>query len=406
MRTMNRTGVATTVTVGAVCMMLLAPSVGDAQIIIPTNPQLPRIRAYKALDLGVAGDAGALNNQAGVDVTATFEVRRFIQGVQRNIPVIHTIDDACRDRMDIDDEPGIALSINDSRIVVGRKDGDAFEWFPSQCPNVVQLGSLPRLPSFLGAQANANNGTRDAVGFTSIVSQSLTIGVPTVWRKVNDGFTVQQLQTAFRPAPLNNVRQPGAAFDINEDGTIVGFTRVGNEGFNRAAILHENQDPDILRLFGASDAFFRPNEARGISNNGYITGTATRVLPVSSGGVQTRGFVRSPGGTIRGTLIPDINGTYIGSFAHKVNNDGLAVGRLIKNDGGSTAALWNEDGEVAMLDTSNVDGLPQGAVLTEALDINDHGAILAKGLVDGELHVFILRVGGGLLIFRPASQSY
>ena len=281
MRTTNRTGLATTVTLGAVCAMLLTAALADAQIIIPTNPPLPRIRAYRALDLGVAGDAGALNNEAGDDLTATFEIRRFVQGVQRNIPVIHTIDDACRDRFDLEsDQPGLALSINDSRIVVGSKGVDAFEWFPTQCALDVQKGPLPRLTSFLSARALANNNTRDAVGSTSTFGPGeANFEVPTLWRKANVGFTVVQLQTAFRPAPLSNVRQPGAAFDINESGTIVGFTRVGSELFNRAAILHENQDPDILRLFGANDNFFRLNEARGISNNGYITGTATRIVP-------------------------------------------------------------------------------------------------------------------------------
>ena len=116
--------------------------------------------------------------------------------------------------------------------------------------------------------------------------------------------------------------------------------------------------------------------------------------------------MRSPAGTIRGTLIPNTNGTFIGSFAHKVNDSGFAVGRLLRNDGGTAAALWNEDGEVAMLDSSNVDDLPQGAVLTDALEINDHGAILAKGFVNGELHVFILRFRGTFLIFKSTSQSY
>ena len=258
MRTTNRTGLATTVTLGAVCAMLLTPALADAQIIIPTNPQLPRMRAYRALDLGVAGDAGALNNEAGDDLTATFEIRRFVQGVQRNIPVIHTIDDPCRDRLDLEESvPGLALSINDSRIVVGSRGVDAFEWFPTQCANVVNSGALPRLPSFLAARAHANNNTRDAVGSTTTPGPGeANVEVPTLWLKADVGFTVVQLQTAFRPAPLNNVRQPGAAFDINDTGTIVGFTRVGSELFNRAAILHENQDPTILRLFGASDTFF------------------------------------------------------------------------------------------------------------------------------------------------------
>jgi hypothetical protein len=344
-------------------------------------------------------------------LTAAFEIRRFIEGVSRNVPAIQTINDSCRDFMQIDSGPGLALSINDSRIVVGTRGGDAFEWFPSQCPNSVQSGSLPRLQPtgtlFNGATAAANNNTRDAVGFTNLFFTSLTVSqdVPTVWRKVNGGFTVQQLQTELRPAPLNSLRQPGRALDINESGTIVGSTRVGSSTSDRAAILFQNADPEIIRSDNAAaDYVIRPQQARGISNNGYITGIARRYI--GGGDFQTRGFIRKLDGAIVDTNLIDSDGLYIGAEAQKINNSGFAVGKMVKSDGGLVATMWNENGRIGLLTTFNVEDLPEGTVMTEALDINDHNDILAKGTVNGQVHAFILRRTTAPIYFFPESHSY
>jgi hypothetical protein len=388
-----------------------APDFASAQILPPTNPPLTIMKRYRATDLGAAASVGGMNNESGNGLTMVLGEERFQNGVRRNFPIIATIDDPCRDRFDLDQPPGVGFGINDSRIVVGAKGIDAFEWFPTQCANSVQAGALPRLPpagNFFGAQAISNNNARDAVGVTSVLVPSISIfqNVPTVWRAgaTAGTFSVQQLQTAFRPAPFNNVRQPGVAFDINESGTIVGETTVNLQAFTRACIYQDGLDPLIIqRTPGAADLLFRPHVARGVSNNGFITGHATRFMP---GGAprQSRGFVRTPEGEIIMTLIPD-DDAFVGSDANKINNNGIAVGKLLKSDGGSVAALWNAEGRLAFLNGDNVDGLPAGAALTEAVDINDNGSILAKGLVNGQLRAFVLRPRGVLTIFWPESLS-
>jgi hypothetical protein len=395
---------ATTVTLGAMCILACTPDRSQAQIII-TPPELPPpAKLYQATDLGPAVDAGALNNEEGAAVTATFQVERFVNGVRRNRPIIRTLDDPCRDTLDLDTRNGIPTSINDSRIVVGFLGGDAMEWFPSNCPNTVQLGALPRLPGAVaGARAFGNNNSRDAVGSTTFFFAEGMNEVPTVWRKVNGGFTVAQLQTPFRPAPLNQLRQPGAARDINESGTIVGFTTVESQTFTRAAIFFENQDPEILQQpTAAADLLFRLHSAEGISNNGHITGKASRRLP---GGVrQSRGFIRTPDGTNIMAKIPN-DGVFIGAEAYRINDGGFAVGTLFKNDGGTEAVLWNIEGRPALL-TENVGNLPAGTVLTEAVDINNAGTILAKGMVDGQLRVFLLRRSIGVIYFLPDTRIF
>jgi hypothetical protein len=379
--------------------IIAAPGAAEAQV---------RQRAWAATDLGAVSDVGALNNESGVNVTSVVRVQRFINGVSRQTPAIITVDDPCRDRMDLANQSAEGLSINDSRIVVGVQGVEAMEWFPANCPNSVQAGPLPRLPVsgvFQGATAHANNNSRDAVGRTRVITTlNTTQDIPTLWRKVNGGFTVHLLQTPFMPAPLSNIRHSGAAFDINDSGTVVGFTRFGDSGIPRACILRENQDPEILRLEpAAADYIFRLNEARGISNNGFVTGIGDARV---TGGRQMRGFVRAPDGSVAKTQIIDNDGLYVASEAYKVNDQGTAVGLMRKSDGGMVAAAWNQNGRLAVLSSMNVEGLPEEAVLTEAVDINDQGDILARGTVNGQTRAFLLRLTGAAVFYFPTSHTY
>jgi hypothetical protein len=367
-----------------------------------------RPRAYAAVDLGAATNVGGLNNELGNALTSVVRVSRFINGVSRQTPQIVTVDDPCRDRMDLANQTAEGLSINDSRIVVGVQGADAMEWFPSPCPNTVQFGALPELETtdfYQGARANANNNTRDAVGVTRVLSTlNATLDIPTVWRKVSGGFTVQRLQTPFMPAPLSNIRQQGIAFDINESGTIVGFVHTSDSVMQRACIYFENQDPEIIRLTpAAADYIFRLKQARGISNNGYITGIGDARV---TGGRQTRGFVRAPDGSVAKTQIIDNDGLYIASEAHKVNDQGFAVGFMRKSDGSTVAAAWNENGRLILLTTLNVEGMPEGTTLTDAVDINNQGDILAKGTLNGQTRAFLLRLTGAQIYPFPQSHTY
>ena len=370
-----------------------------------------RIKAYTAIDLGLVTDVGGLNNEPGNALTSVVAIPKTVNTAHLQIPTIFTLAGACNGRniLEIDTQTGFARSINDDRIVVGTRGVDAFEWFPEQCSGLTQRGALPRLPNFDpiqgGARANANNNARDAVGATTVTIGSGAVeDVPTLWQRVAGGFAAEQLQTALRPAPFDNVRQPGEAFDINEQGTIVGFTVVGSSSNHSACIFRPGQQAQILQKVQFLTTF-QLNEARGISNNGFITGIGTITSRFGAFN-QSRAFVRSPDGAIATTLIPDSDGLYVGSFANKINSSGFAVGRVVRNDGGTTAALWNEDGQLGFLTLQNVDGLSLITALTEAVDINDSGDILAKGSINGQAHAFVLRPTGRAINFQPVSTSY
>jgi uncharacterized membrane protein len=374
-----------------------------------TTSAQSRPKAFTANDLGAVTSVGGLNSEAGGALTSVIAIPKTVNTAHLQIPTIVTIDpSACRRVFEIDTQSAFGASINDNRIVVGTKNSDAFEWLPDQCSGSTQRGSLPRLPNFdplLGSsRANANNNARDTVGGTAVsVLQGAAEVVPTLWRKIAGGFAAEQLPTGFMAAPFNDVPQPGEAFDINEQGTIVGFTTVGT-GTPRACIFRRGQNPQILQKVTFLTNFTL-DRAHGISNNGFITGIGT--LSIRPGfPFQSRGFVRSPGGVITTTLIPDNDGQFVGSVANKINSDGIAVGKVIKNDTGTVAGFWNENGHFAFLTTLNVDGLADGTALTEAVDINDNGDILARGSVNGEAHAFVLRPTGDPTFFWPVSRSY
>jgi hypothetical protein len=80
MRTMRSyySRLATTVTLGAICMLAWTPEHSQAQIIITPPPNLNVVKQYHATDLGLAVDAGALDNEEGAAVTATFEIERWL----------------------------------------------------------------------------------------------------------------------------------------------------------------------------------------------------------------------------------------------------------------------------------------------------------------------------------------
>jgi hypothetical protein len=368
-----------------------------------------RPKGYTAIDLGAATSVGGLNNQPGQALTSVIAIPKTVNTAHLQIPTIVTLaPSACRNIFELDTQTGFGSSINDNRIVVGTKNGDAFEWFPDQCSDSTQRGSLPRLPNFDpffgNSRANANNNARDTVGATAVTFvQGAAEDVPTLWRRDATGFAAEQLPTGFMPAPFDDIHQPGEAFDINEQGTIVGFTTVGT-GTRRACIFRRGQNPQILQktTFVTN---FTAEQARGISNNGFITGIGTLSIRLGFP-FQSRGFVRSPGGVITTTLIPDNDGQFVGSFANKINNDGIAVGKVIKNDTGTVAGFWNENGHFGFLTTLNVDGLADGTALTEAVDINDSGDILAKGSINGEAHAFVLRPTGAPIYVWPVSRSY
>ena len=77
----------------------------------------------------------------------------------------------------------------------------------------------------------------------------------------------------------------------------------------------------------------------------------------------------------------------------RINTSGVSIGFFTQSNGNTKAGLWNLVGQVADL-TANTELLPLNTVLTDAVDINNQGFVLAKGLAHcrSQLHERILKI--------------
>jgi hypothetical protein len=376
-------------------------------------------RPFTARSIGVAMSVGALTNEAtpravGQDLGGN----AFIiapPGEQKILPETGIIGHP--DDPDVD---SVAVDI-DGGEVVGQRGGNAGGWLitcQGVCDNST-IETFPALPACAGTSGDA--GTPAAVsGGIKVGSCLQSIGTsptfaptPIRWRAQNSAFVVDQLQTSFFPqSPFTNIRQPGVALDVNSSGTIVG-SQGGVLTTPRACIFRDNQDPLLLPA--------NLREARGISDNGFVTavGTFTATVHVQivpslppitlNFGNQTRGFIRQPNGTLARTLVPlDLSAiqTFTTSETHKINSAGSAVGFMKGPSATARAMIWNAVGARADL-TAHTAGLPAGTVLTDAVDINDNGDVLAfQRRADGNVNGFILKRDAAVSLVFASSNSY
>lgn len=236
-------------------------------------------------------------------------------------------------------------AINENSTVVGSSNTDtsihAFLW--TRRDGIQDLGTLP---GDSGSEAFGINRHNEAVGYSSGPR-----GIEAVlWR--SDG-TIQR---------LGRLRDDdySRAFAINEPGDVVGTS--GRPRTTRAFLwTHTRGIEDLGVLAGNTES-----SATGINNSGQVVG-------YSSGPRGTRAFVwaRSGGMEDLGTLP---GGDY--SRALAINEHGVVVGTSGSPLGGR-ASIWTRGGGIQDLNTL----IPARTnfVLTEAVNINDLGIILAIG---------------------------
>jgi probable HAF family extracellular repeat protein len=143
------------------------------------------------------------------------------------------------------------------------------------------------------------------------------------------------------------------AFDINNDGVVVGWSRMIVGGTDSHAFRYENGVMEALSGFPTTTG----SSASGINDLGQIVGSFS--LEDSYG---THGFVWSDG-------VPVDLGDETG--AHAINNSGIVVGYY---DGPSipmTACYW-DDGVLVDL------GVPDGYSQSRARGVNDLGQIVGN----------------------------
>jgi probable HAF family extracellular repeat protein len=299
-----------------------------------------------------------------------------------------------------------AAGVNSNGVVVGQADnaGGAIVAY------VFENGAsteLPLLPGYTSAGANSVNTAGVVVGYCTPDTGPSRAAK---WEKVSGVWTVTDLGTL----EASNAGL-GWATRINDSGDIVGYSTAAIPGGYHATLWSGATKTDLGTL--TYTGTFAYSQALGISNSGWVTGYAYRVLggpehgmSIAPGGRaeditvgngpaqwhnvndagQLIGYVKGPQGEFRAaihvggvgtTLLPLLTELPEG-YGHDINSDGTAVGEMFLLNPVPEPNIFRafkfENGATADLNEITT-GLP--GVMVEAKDIADNGLI--AGTVDG-----------------------
>ena len=249
---------------------------------------------------------------------------------------------------------GKALGINNAGQVVGNihhHNDDAFIWDAQKGLAFLNKGD------FLFATANGIDHSGKVVGYA---------------RKFNDIEGTRAIlwdSSAHTLEILDTLDGPGYAFGINCLGEVVG--NAGNP--SRAFIWNRTEGmKDLGTLNGEGWRYY----AVDINDNGHVAGYARTVSD------EYHGFTWEPGVGMKRlsgdgeSLALGING-----HGHVVGAQGTIIGLSGK------AYLWKGDERIDLNQTIPLDS---GWDLREARGITDGGLICGAGLINGEMHAYLL----------------
>lgn len=295
--------------------------------------------------------ATALNSEGqiagvtvGIDREGEREVKRFHAGLWRNGNVTDLGMLGCRTSVTICQSGAKALNMQGH--VVGESSNDyvspyylhAFVW---------RDGAMTALPE-PGSEWSSATGINDSgniVGYGRYVVDYLEHG----WINIDNHLIV-----------IGGEGQNSRANAINNRNVAAGAINVGGTAY---AFLWENNTIRLAGTFGSmgSHAYDLNNKWRP-----QVVGSSRNNEGLLRGFLWQRGMMYNLG------VLPDAED----SIARAINNRGQIVGTS-----GSRGVIW-QNGEVRDLNTLLV-GVPQdpppGAIVTDAIDIDWHGRILAVG---------------------------
>jgi probable HAF family extracellular repeat protein len=321
-------------------------------------------------DLGAVDDryssaAGSINDRGwstGQSETGAFD-HTF------NFPLFHTVLWKGRTMVDIGTLPGgttsIGISINNAGQVVafGNNDiPDPFALFPSATQMrtfLWQQGAVQDIGTLGGPDAapgpgcdNQRPGVIVGASYVSFTPNPAS-GIPTLDPFLWDNGTMTDLGNL---GGTNNWAQC-----INNRGQVIGGSRFPGDLITHAFLWQNSRMQDLGTLGGPlSEAFW-------INDSGDIAGSADLPTPgLHDAVIWKHGRIHDLG-TVPGDPC---------SRAYGINSRGQVVGGSSSCHAFLHAFVWQEGGP--MMDLNSLIQPGTGYQLTNAIDINDHGEILAK----------------------------
>ncbi len=354
---------------------------------------------FTVTDLGQVDTLGGLNNKADVSVVGSRFGRGFVFR-----PSIGFRDMTFSNTNAI----GVNTTSFTADTIVGTQGVTAAFLFPDfgQTSPISLAHASSNFGIFIGDTPLAINDSSVSVGMTQIVvNDGADTVLPTRWTPTTGAGTTVTLLNTGGNIPGTSIPKPGVARDINNVGVIVG------QANGQACIFRDGQTPVILTS-SISGIPLTPGailtEARGISNNGFITGIGSFLTQF---GRQTRGFIWVQSSVVNfQTLIPNPGFPlptgqffhfFVGSVTNKINSNGHAVGAVVQSNGATNASMWNLSGN-GIIELTAACGLHNG-ILTEAVDINDQGDVLCLGVINGVRHGFLLRRTATVITFSTTN---
>lgn len=175
------------------------------------------------------------------------------------------------------------------------------------------------------------------------------------------------------------------AYACNEWGDIVGWAAIPNDAGLHAFLAKPDGDLYDLGTLGGPTS-----HAYDINENVHICGWSSLSidLPPSRGWFWANGIMKSLG---------TLGGIYSAAFG--LNNLDQVVGASTRANGTQAAFLWQND---QLLDLNTTLPNNSGWFLSRAFDIDDHGAIVGEGVLNGSPRAFLL-IPAGLTSVPPSA---
>ena len=233
------------------------------------------------------------------------------------------------------------------------------------------------------------SNSRQIVGYT-LAQLTDDAGVTSIQ---NRPYIYDYDTSSYTLIPLfsTEITRTGSAYAINQNGQVVGWALSEAEVSRAHALFWDPSTPDVSTDLGTLGGY--TSYATNINDVGVIVGVAETSEDYFDN--ESLAFVYDTS-AIEPTMIqvPEFSDhdDFKSSTAYSINNSNLIVGTAQIGLGSTpkqTAFLYDFNNDV-LTDLNNMVDCSLNWNLIVARDINDNGSIVGTGVVDGQVHSFLL----------------